>query len=238
MSDRSLTLFLSHKCDERMCGKRVNSLANRLAQSLSRHNITLRIDPFDYGDDVTVGMQSVEFDALLFLMTPESWASKSCRIELDTALRQGTPIFVALLEGDLPDELSHRLSWNVQNLNGEALAEQVDDLARAIRSRVLIRRDIQSLAKANPVDVTREAAENVATSKERAVVAEYAHELAQRYRLLTDPATCFWIALALGNAGTPDAEELLRGLPPKGHPLPSEGIQQALETIAHAKTVL
>jgi hypothetical protein len=193
----------------------------------------LLIDPFRYGEDFTIRMQSLDFDALLFLITPESWKSVPCRIELETAQRRGVPIFTALLEGDIPEELSHRLSWKLQDLDDEAFAKQAHTLACAIRTRVLTHKQIQLLTEKNPPDITRAAAQNVADADDRTVVAEFVSELAQRFRQISDPTTCFWIALALGNACTPEAEKLLLALPSKDHPLPLEGIQQALEMIAH-----
>lgn len=232
MRNEPLTCLLSHKCNELVCGKGVTSLGTRLATALSQDNITLLIDPFRYGEDFTIRMQSVDFDALLFLITPESWKSEPCRIELETAQHRGVPIFTALLEGDIPAELSHRLSWKLQGLDDEAFAGQAHALAYAIRTRVLIRREIQLLTEENPPDVTQAAAENVAEADDRTVLAEFAGELALRYRKITDPTTRFWIALALGKACTPEAKELLRALPSKDHPLPLEGIRQALEILA------
>jgi hypothetical protein len=143
------------------------------------------------------------------------------------------PIFTALLEGEIPKAFSRRLSWKLEDLDGKGFAEQVHGLADAMRIRVSVNREVQLLSDTNPPDITQNAARNVADSKYRTVVAEFARELAKRYRGITDPTTCFFMALALGNACTPEAAKLLRGLPEKDHPLPGEGIQQALEMIAH-----
>ena len=102
-----------------------------------------------------------------------------------------------------------------------------------MRTRVSVHREVQLLSETNPPDITQAAARNIADSEYRTVVAEFARELAKKYRRIADPTTCFFIALALGNACTPEAAKLLRELPEKDHPLPAEGIKQALEMIAY-----
>jgi len=82
-----------------------------------------------------------------------------------------------------------------------------------------------------------EVAKSIATEEDRTIVAEFACELARRYRKISDPSTHYWIAIALGRAGTPQAEALLQKLPKGDHPLEIEGIRQAREMIKHDELV-
>jgi hypothetical protein len=233
MDHEPIVCLLSHKCSAELCGKQIGSLSRRLAESLAHYRITLLVDPFRYADDFNVRMKSVEFDALLLLISPASLRSKPVQMELRTARRRGVPIFTALLEGEIPGNFDHRRSWDLKDMNDEQFADQVGLLADSMWMRVRAYREIQLLNETNPPDITEGAARNLATFDDRSVVSELAGELAKRYRRISDPTTCFFIALALGNACTPEAAKLLRALPEKDHPLPGEGIQQALEMIAY-----
>src|SRR5438128_1936294 len=162
MGDDSIVCLLSHKCSGQICGREVGSLSRRLAESLAHYMITLLIDPFRYADDFAVRMMSVEFEALLLLISPASLKSKPVQVELRTARRRGVPIFTALLEGEMPGNFNRRLSWNLKDLNDEEFADQVRLLADSMWMRVKAYREIQLLNETNPPDVTRDAAQNLA----------------------------------------------------------------------------
>lgn len=224
--------LLSHKCAEDLCGNSVHSLGRRLADSLDQHQIELLIDPFRYGEDYAIKMRSLDFDALLLLISPASLKSAAVQVELKTARRIGAPIFTALLEGAIPHQFSRRRSWKLQRLDDATLRNQIPALADAIRIRVTVNKQIKMVVDTNPPDVTQDAAERIYEVVDRSVLAEFARDLAKRYRETNDPTTCYFIALALGKACTPEAAKLLRGLPTKNHPYPIEGVTQALEMIA------
>jgi hypothetical protein len=221
---------MTHKCNDEM-----HAFGRKLAIALEQYAIELLIDRFEIGDDADTRMKTFDFDALLFLLSPESWASEACQLELATARRRETPIFIAHLSGDVPEELRRVIYWKPCECDGEAFAEEVKNLASAIRAHVSLDKEILLLSGNNPPDITLRAARNVYQASDRAVIAEYADKLAKRYRQVSDPSTRFWIALALGRAGTPEAATLLRALPTDGHPYPFRGIREALEMVARGE---
>jgi hypothetical protein len=224
--DPAICLF-SHKCSEQS-----HALADRLTAALVRRGVRLLVDPFRYGDDFEVGMKTFEFDALLFLLSPESWDSPACQVELATARRLAAPVFVIHQAGDIPAELKGRYALEPRGPAGRIPEGQIRELAEAIRARAALHKNLQLLDAANPPDLTREVAEWLATDGDRTALAERAPDLVRKYREIRDPTACFHIALALGRAGTLEAAELLRALPPKDHPYPGAGVSQALAMIA------
>jgi hypothetical protein len=230
LNDEVFTCLLSHKCS-----LLTHKLGARLAANLEKDFVRLLIDPFNYGDDFSIAMQAVPFDALLFLLTPEGLHSQACQAELSTARRRAVPIFNALLEGEMPEELKESLSWDLRGLDDETLDQQVPALADAMRSRVFIHKLVQLLIAENPWDVTMEAAQNIFNAGSHTILAEYAALLAKRYLLVHDPNTRYWLALSLGKAGTEEAAQLLGELPAEDHPYALEGIRQALDMIGRVK---
>jgi hypothetical protein len=225
--DESYVCLLSHKCNDRTHG-----FCDRLISALASYNIRLLKDPFRVGDECSTRMKTFDFDALIFLSSPESWASKPCQLELKTARHRAVPIFTALLEGDVPKALRRRIYWKPYALTDEEFGPEVHSFANAISTRVSLHKNVQLITQDNPPDVTRQAALNITEEGDRTVIAEFVRELASRYCKVADPNTRFWIALAIGKAGTCEAAKLLRKLPTKDHPYPLEGIRQALEMIA------
>jgi len=226
MKDADIKLLLTHKCS-----LSVHQLGRRLGDALKDHGIQLLIDPFRVGDDVETRMLTFDFDALIFFCSPESIASEPCQLELRSARRQRTPMFVALLEGSVPPQLKVRLYWNPAAIDDAAFAAEASRLATAIRNRVTFSRELRLLHPENFPQETLETARKIATESDRTLVAEYAGELAKRYLAVTDASTRFWIALALGKAGTKHAAQLLDRLPKTDHPYALEGVKQALEMI-------
>ncbi len=226
MCDEARFSLLSHKCS---CES--HQLGQRLASALKPYDIELLIDPFSPGDDIVRSMETFEFDSFIFLLSPASWSSTQCRVELETARRRGVPFFVIHLEGDVPAELRERIYWKPPE-DDEEFAAQVHQLAIAICARVSFHRRVRKLSAENSPDTTQKAAQEIYDEEDRTLIAEYSRELAKRYELVRDSTTRYWMALALGKAGTPEAAALLRILPSEDHPLPIEGIRQALEMIA------
>lgn len=221
---------MTHKCNAEM-----HALGRRLAAALDQYDIELLIDRFEVGDNAETRMETFEIEALLFLLSPESWASGPCQLELETARRRGAPVFMAHLNGDVPEEVRQMIRWELYELDGEIPVTQVSKLASAIRARVSLHREVLLLSSDNPPDITQQAAHNIYDAPDRTVVAEYASELAKRYSQVVDPSTRFWIAIALGRAGTVEAAALLRALPTGDHPYPDHGIRQALDMVAHGE---
>jgi hypothetical protein len=222
-----VSCLFSHKC-----GERSHALAEQLAAILGPSRVELLVDRFHYGDDFDVRMQTFSFDALLFLLSPESLESRPCRVELETARRLGAPVFVAHTGDEIPAEFKGRYALDLREAEGGVPAERVRALGKAIVARAFVQRRLKALRAGEPPDATRAAAQALASDGDRTALAERAGELALKFRELEDPATCFWIALALGEAGTEEAAGLLRTLPPKEHPYSNEGVRQALALVA------
>jgi len=222
---REIACLFSHKCNGEG-----HEIGKKLEMSLAPLGIRLEIDPFSPGHDVQLRMQTFDIEAVLFLSTPESIASEQCQLELRAATRQGLPIFTAYLRGDLPIWLKKRSFWRVP-MNAQEFAAGTQVLAAATKERVAFHRQIRLLYPDNYFLETSQVARNIAMTGERTLIAEYACELAIRYRRITDPGTLYWIALALGKANTVQASKLLDHLPKGDHPLILEGIRQAKATI-------
>jgi hypothetical protein len=222
-----ITSLFTHKCSDH-----AHALGDLLSKALREAGIKLLVDPLRPGDDIETRMDSFEFDALLFLSEPESLASGPCRRELRTAKRRSVPVFVVALSGGSPDGFKQRLFWRLPPTSSSEFTSGIEVLGKVIRWRVELRRDLRILNVDRPPDETRKAAQKIALETDRSLVAEVVTVLVRRYRQLKDPTTRYWIALALGSAGTPKAERLLRKLPKDDHPYVLAGIRQAQDIIA------
>jgi hypothetical protein len=227
----AISCLLSHKCGE------AHLLGDLLRNALRSFEICLQIDPFSVGDDVDIRMQTFNIEALILLCSPASLASEPCQLELRSASRQGMPIFTAHLEGPVPLSLRKRSYWHVPPSDSPAFATGVEELAKSVQSRVLFNRKLHLLYPSNYFYEMTEVAKSIATEEDRTIVAEFACELARRYRKISDPTTRYWIALALGRADTAQAAALLQKLPRSDHPLELEGIRQAREMIQHDELI-
>ncbi|HET9284299.1 MAG TPA: hypothetical protein VFR24_20295 [Candidatus Angelobacter sp.] len=221
---REIACLLSHKCNVES-----HKIGSDLQKILASFDVQCEIDPFPPGYDVSFRMQTFEIETVIFLSSTESIDSMFCQQELQAAMRQGLPIFTAYVSGILPTWLKKRVVWHVPLRNDTEFVTGAQILATSIRERVLFHRQVRLLYPENDYFETIEAARNIALEGERTLIAEYACELARRYRHITDPSTLYWIAVALGKANTPQAAKLLDHLPKGNHPLISEGIRQARE---------
>lgn len=226
MSGQEINCLLSHKCNAED-----HEMGRALQAALAPFEIRLEIDPFNPGQDVLMRMQTFEIESVLFFATVQSIASIFCQQELKAALRQGLPIFTAYMNGNLTAWLKKRSVWFVPLRNAPDFMTGAQTLATAIRERVDFHRQVRLLYPENYYFETMDIARNIAMTGERTLVAEYACELARRYRYLTDPSTLFWIAVAIGRANTLQAAKLLDHLPRRDHPLILEGIRQAKESM-------
>jgi hypothetical protein len=224
MESPAIICLFSHKCSDG-----AHELGAAIRDVLRTYSIDLRIDPFRVGDDVQTRMRTFDFDAFVFLSSPDSLASPNVQLELETAKYRAVPLFLVRMEGQVPAELRQRQYWTPPAIGDPAFAASIGDLGAAIRARVSCQRDIQLLHSDAVLYEMQEAAQRIALHADRSVVAEHAATLAQRYPRLSDPTTRYWIAIALGRVGTPQAVELLNGLPKHDHPYALEGVRQALE---------
>jgi hypothetical protein len=221
-----INCLFSHKS-----GEEARLIGRSLQHALLSLGICLQIDPFNVGDDVDVRMQTFKIEALIFLCEPASLASGPVQLERKSAARQGLPIFTIHLKGEVPAALKKRSYWRMPSVDSPAFALGVNEMAKSIQTRVAFNRKIHLLHSGNYIHETVDVARGIAMDEDRTILAEFACELARRYRKIPDPTTRYWIALALGRANTPQAVALLEKLPKGDHPLELEGIQEAREMI-------
>lgn len=222
----ALNCLFCHKCNDD-----AHRIGGRLRNALEPIGVCLQTDPFNIGDDADTRMQTFNIEAVLFLSTPESLASQACRLELKSAARQRLPIFAIHENGERPRWLKKRSYWQIPPEDAELFDAGIEALATSVRTRVYFNRKIRLLHPANYFHETIEVAREIATSEDRTIVAEFARELARRYRTISDPTTRYWIALALGRADTVAAAKLITKLPVGDHPLEQDGIRQAREML-------
>ena len=222
-----VTCFLSHKCNDQ-----AHAFADQLAAALKPFQVALLKDPFETGHEITTRIHTVEFHAFAFLLCPESWASAVCQEELRTARAQSVPIMTVRLAGAVPSELKERLYKNVGGLAGGALEQAQAELAAIIAIRARLYRRIAALNPNNPPEVTRAVAQSLSDDADRTLIAESLDHIASFYRLEADETTRFWLALAVGKAGTCKAREILKRFSWESHPFPKEGIRQAQEMLS------
>ncbi|HWX42933.1 MAG TPA: HEAT repeat domain-containing protein, partial [Blastocatellia bacterium] len=222
--EEELVCMLSHKCSNEN-----HRLAGLIGAALAPHGVRLLIDGLRAGAEFNTGTQTLDFDGFLLLFTDDAWASAQCQLEIQSACRRRMPMFTAYVSGTLPDELTTTITiWRPHFTDPGELRKDAEVLVRDMRTRVVLTRHLRSLTSENPPDVTREAAKALTDSEARNVVAEFAQDLAQGFSRVHDATTRFWIAQALGNAGTPEAAKALRTLPSPDDPLVSKGIREAL----------
>ena len=222
MTIPAINCLFSHKFSDE-----AQTIGQRIRDLLRPFGIHLQMERFPTGVDCAIKMQTLDIEAVIFLSSPESSASLSCQLELAAAERQGIPVFTLLQSGNVSARQRKRSYWPLPPLHAPEFLSGVEELAGAVRARVSLVRKIRLLHPDNFFQETMEAAKSIAEEFDRALVAEYACDLAKRYRMLSDPNTQFWIVLALGKANTPQSGRLLDKLPPPDHPLVCEGIRQA-----------
>jgi hypothetical protein len=204
------------------------ALGERIRNSLSAQSVEILIDPLELADHVEASLRTFAFDAVLFIGEPESWSSKYCQLELETAKHRSAPVFVARLSGDVPDQYRNRLYFEIARLANNEFETQMRHLATAMHERVNFISLIRALDKASYPGESVRAGRDIFTNTRQTVLAEFLEQLAVRYRESTDPQERYWIALAVGKAGTSDAAKLLEQFrASECHPFPKEGISEA-----------
>ncbi len=228
--DDSLKCFVSHKC-----GEEAHALMARLSTALSRVQVTLLQDPFEPGHEIVTRIHTVAFHSFVFLSSPESWASNVCQEELSIARTRFIPVLTARLSGDLPNELKDRLYANLRGLTGAALEEALSSLAVIVSVRARLYDKIMTLAPQNNPEETTKAAQSIVDDVDPTLIAESLDHIASFYDPDANPTTRFWLALAVGKAGTCRAKELLKRFSWENHPYPREGIRQANEMLGQLR---
>jgi hypothetical protein len=126
---------------------------------------------------------------------------------------------------------------NVRRLvAGLTLEQELDALKLRLRKllQASLHENLQVAADhSQPRDNRNKAAQQVADKIDPKVPVEFLRQLATSYyQSDDDPTPRFWIAIALGNTGRPEAEEVLKELFSwEQDPYPKVGIQQALQIL-------
>jgi hypothetical protein len=219
-----LTCFASHRCEERE-----HAFLARMSAACECCGVRLLVDPFEVGHHVQTRMETVAFDSFLFLCTPASWASAACQTELRTASTRHVPVITVRLWGEVPAELRDRVFLDVEGLSDEAGA--LNTLAAALTRRARLHRRILALDLPGDPATPWAAAELLVERVDSTLLAESVELLAAFYRPDVHPATRYWLALALGKAGTARAGAILDGLAWETHPYPLRGIREARQSL-------
>jgi hypothetical protein len=221
-----IVCLFTHKCTVDS-----HEIGARLKTQLRREGIELSIDPFEPGHHTTTRIDTLPFDSVLFLWSPEGETSFFCRREIQTAERRLAPLFVAV-DSEVPmRSFQRRILWVRPRDNSPDFARRVAELAGAIRYRVTFNRELRRLDHSVPVEESRDAAERIAMNFDRTILAENVAALGRLYLQMNDYTGQYWIAIALGSAGTEEAARVLNNLPEPDHTLVLEGLREARETV-------
>jgi hypothetical protein len=231
VENNTILCLFSHKCSVQN-----HAVGLRLMQGLEQAGIELLIDPFLVGDDVQSRIGSLELDAIVFLWSDPLLAMIAL-LEFDEGRRRSIPVFVAIREGDPITNLNEANLreanvWTPPSEDTSKFADAVASLGRNIRAQVAARRTVQSLLRSGSAREEREAAQRLAVEFDSYLLAENLSLLTDAYEHLTDPTVRYWIAIAVGRAGTVQATEALSRFPKTDHPYALEGVRQAQEMIA------
>jgi hypothetical protein len=215
----ALTCFASFHWDD----DPERAFLQRISAACQAEGVRLQFEAFGLGTHVQTRMETLVFDSFVFLFTPASWASLACQTELRTARIRHVPVITVRLRGEVPPELRDRVFLDAWGLCGEAEAAALARLAETVATRARLHRQILSVAREADAAVPWRAAELLA--------AEAAAHLAELYHPEAHPATRYWLALALGRAGTSEAGAILDRFGWETHPFPLLGIREARRSI-------
>jgi hypothetical protein len=239
-TESPVVCLVSHKCRREdpgpLCKWSKGSEAyDWLLEVFPANGVSLLIDPFEAGVELEARIETLSFDAVLFLFCFESWASTWCRKELEVAQCRGVPIFIVCLCGTLPPELlSGRIVIDFQWPPTGDFEKELCQLARTIRHRGELRRqilraiDVNSTAKDQ-----RDAAIKVEDEEDVAAVAEFIPLLDKHYNLKVDPAARASLARALAQTRSSHTVPVLqKWLAVEDHPFCKDAIYDALEVVS------
>lgn len=226
---QQISCLFSHKCHPEY-----HDLAQFIRPIFESHSVVLLVDPFGPGVGVHARIQALEFQALLFLYSPESWASEYCQAELAAAQAASLPIFSIRWSGELPEALRSRIFVNREDRRDAEMTDELRGLAQAVRVRGSVRLLIEKLRFPNRPETVRAAAERLADEPDCTALAEFLDCLEQVYRLEMDPVARGSLAFAVGKTGTMKGKQMLSAWKStRDHPYPQECISQALEWIGN-----
>jgi hypothetical protein len=190
------------------------------------------VDPFGPGVDLCARIQALEYHALLFLFSSESWNSKYCRMELEEAQAASVPVFSIRWSGDLPKSFRNRIFVDRAGRTNAEMMEELNGLGQAIRVRGSIRSLIEKLRFPNMPEIMRDAAQRLADEPDATALAEFLDSFETSYVTDMDPIARGSLALAVGKTGTKKAKKmLLDWRSPHDHAYPQACISKALECI-------
>jgi len=227
IAELGLRCFLSHKCNDE-----AHDLAVPLETALRPHGVALLRDPFETGHVIVTRIRSLTFHSFVFLHCPDSWASPMCQEELETARDRGVPILTVRLASTVPSELKDRVYADLGRPDVDRPAA-LQALAMVISSRSRLHHTITMLDPCHDPEETRKTAQRLVSEFDATLIAEYVTRIASYYRPETDVAARFWLAIALGKAGTPEAKKTLDSFSWEDHPYPREGIKEAHAMLDH-----
>jgi hypothetical protein len=224
--------LFSHKCNPEY-----HDFAGFVRPIFESDSVVLLVDPFGPGVGVHARIQALEFQALLFLFSPQSWASEYCQAELAAAKASSVPVFAIRWSGELPEALRTRIFVNREGRRYADMADELRGLAQAIRVRGSVRRLIEKLRFPNRPETVRAAAERLADEPDCTALAEFLDCLERVYSCEMDPIARGSLAFAVGKTGTIKGKQMLSAWKsPRDHPYPQECISQALEWIGNKQT--
>jgi hypothetical protein len=222
-----LFCFLSHKCNDLS-----HALGLRLHVALEHSGVTLLGDPFNPGEDVRTKIDSQRFHSFVFLHCAEAWLSPMCQHELQIAIARGVPVVTVQIDDTKRRELQGRICLDASPSAGGMTDARVDVLCRTVTAHARTYNAAHTLHGENPPELTRENAKYLADKVEPALLGDYLDALVDAYQPTTDVTTRYWIALAVGQTGTPQARRALDDFGWENEALPKEGIRQARELLA------
>lgn len=223
--DAYVSCLLTHKCKP----ENHKFIDLTLCPIFRAHSVNLQRDPFEPGVEVLARIQALEFQALMFLYSSESWKSKYCREELAAAQKAYIPVFAISQSREVPPALRSRIFLVYQVNAHQKMLSELHDLAQATRVRGSIRALLQRLRFPNTPEIVRHSAQRLADEPDCTALTEFLDCIEWIYTHQMDPIARASLAFAVGKTRTQRAKQILLGWrSPEDHPYPQECISQAL----------
>lgn len=224
----NVSCLVTHKCSQD------HDFVEYVRPIFLAHAVHLLCDPFGPGVEVLARIRSLEYQALLFLFSRESWASRYCQAEFRAARSAAVPIFsISRSGGELPRSLRDRI-FLVCGAGAETrLSSELHALAQAVRVRGVIRALLERLRFPNTPEIARHAATQLADEPDATALTEFLDYIKRIHTRQMDEIARGSLAFALGRTGTEKARQILEDWRcPGDHPYPQECISLALEMVA------
>lgn len=244
----NVACFISHKC-ERGDGEHcqwMDSRAGRgLRGALEGASVSALVDPFGVGVEVGAHIETLSFDALLFVASPRSLSSSWCAKELAVARFRRVPCFAVRVDdlpGPLPAGLSERKHPDLRDYLDAELDQVLAHMAAEIFRRARLWRAARCLIAEVSADEQRRAARRIEDADDLTAVTELLPLMDDLYTLRIDPVARASLAGAAGGTLAPSAVPVLRRWRhletdgAEGHPFPRHVIDQALRALGATET--